>query len=89
MIRVLVADDHPIFRDGLAMLLTSVDGLAASVPKDDLRTVVDELDQAFSGLELEIQDRVAQRISHVVTALDHVHVALRGSRFWSAPNCGI
>ena len=27
-VRVLVADDHPVFRDGLAMLLTSVDGIA-------------------------------------------------------------
>jgi DNA-binding NarL/FixJ family response regulator len=27
MISVLVADDHPVFRDGLAMLLASVDGL--------------------------------------------------------------
>jgi DNA-binding NarL/FixJ family response regulator len=27
-VRVLVADDHPVFRDGLAMLLGSVDGIA-------------------------------------------------------------
>jgi phospholipid/cholesterol/gamma-HCH transport system substrate-binding protein len=30
-------------------VLTSVDGLAASVPKDSLRTVVDELDRALAG----------------------------------------
>jgi len=30
-VRVLVADDHPVFRDGLAMLLGSVDGIARRI----------------------------------------------------------
>ncbi|HEY2670168.1 MAG TPA: MlaD family protein [Rugosimonospora sp.] len=36
-------------------LLTTVDGLAASVPQQSLRTVVDELDDAFAGRGQDLQ----------------------------------
>jgi len=46
MTRVLVADDHPIFRDGLAMLLTSVDGI------DVVGTAADGAEAVASALRL-------------------------------------
>ena len=46
-IRVLVADDHPIFRDGLAMLLASVDGI------DVVGTAADGAEAVASALRLE------------------------------------
>jgi DNA-binding NarL/FixJ family response regulator len=46
MTRVLVADDHPIFRDGLAMLLTSVDGI------DVVGTAADGTEAVASALRL-------------------------------------
>jgi DNA-binding NarL/FixJ family response regulator len=46
-IRVLVADDHPIFRDGLAMLLASVDGIEV------VGTAADGAEAVASALRLE------------------------------------
>ncbi|MFI5491579.1 response regulator [Actinoplanes sp. NPDC051859] len=41
-IRVLVADDHPIFRDGLSMLLASVDGIEVVATAANGRAAVAE-----------------------------------------------
>ncbi|MEV6491801.1 response regulator transcription factor [Actinoplanes sp. NPDC051633] len=46
MTRVLVADDHPIFRDGLAMLLASVDGIEV------LGTAADGAEAVAKALQL-------------------------------------
>ncbi|MEV6301499.1 response regulator transcription factor [Actinoplanes sp. NPDC051861] len=45
-IRVLVADDHPIFRDGLAMLLATVDGLEV------VGTAADGAEAVAAGIRL-------------------------------------
>jgi DNA-binding NarL/FixJ family response regulator len=46
-IQVLVADDHPIFRDGLAMLLASVDGIEV------VGTAADGAEAVASALRLQ------------------------------------
>jgi len=68
-------------------VLTSVDDLAASVPRDELRTVVDELDRALSGQGENLQilldtagsltRAAADNIGPTTQLLDHGQVVLR------------
>jgi len=45
----VISRDHTTIPPGPEVLLSNVDNLVTSVPTDSLRTVVDELDQAFRG----------------------------------------
>jgi phospholipid/cholesterol/gamma-HCH transport system substrate-binding protein len=68
-------------------VLTNVDELAASVPKDSLRTVVDELDQALSGqgqnLQIlldtggELTQAAADNLEPTTRLIDNGRVVLR------------
>jgi phospholipid/cholesterol/gamma-HCH transport system substrate-binding protein len=68
-------------------VLTSVDNLAASVPKDSLRTVVDELDLALAGQGANLQilldtagsltQAASDNISTTTQLLDNGQVVLR------------
>lgn len=62
MIRVLIVDDHPIFRRGLASLLSGADGI----------TVVAEADDGIAAL------RVAQEVPWDVALLDVSMPTLNG-----------
>lgn len=53
-------------------LLTNVDNLATSVPTDDLRTVVNELDTAFSGTGQPLQQLLDTASAFTKTATEHV-----------------
>lgn len=52
-------------------LLTNVDSLATSVPTDDLRTVVNELDTAFSGTGQPLQQLLDTASAFTKTAAEH------------------
>lgn len=43
-IEIVIADDHPVYRDGLAMLLSSLDGLEVVATVPDGRAAVDAVD---------------------------------------------
>ena len=53
-------------------LLTNLDAFAKSVPTDALRTVVDELDIAFSGTGPDLQALLDSTRSFTQTATDHL-----------------
>lgn len=44
-IDVVVVDDHPVFRDGLAMLLSSIDGIRIAGTADDGRSGLETIDR--------------------------------------------
>ncbi|GAA2775451.1 MlaD family protein [Saccharopolyspora taberi] len=54
------------------MLVAHLDSLAASVPQDSLRTVVDELDTAFTGAGPQLRTLLDSAHSFTTAATDHL-----------------
>ena len=73
-LRIIVVDDHPVFRMGLVALLSSIDGLEVVAQAESLATAIDA-DVAIEGRrlrELAVKGRLGHRfLGQRGRALEH------------------
>ncbi|KAA2250178.1 MCE family protein [Solihabitans fulvus] len=67
-----IALDHTSLPPAVQEVLSDVDSLTKSVPVDSVRTVVDELDVAFTGTGPELQKIIDSVRSFTATASEHL-----------------